>query len=212
MEYWIPVFVAGAWPIVALLAFLVAIFYLPIKSILRTVDERIRKGAAFKIPYVISMDANTNIERFPAAVRSSPDHSTNSSSTPVESIEPAAAVFRGLHLEIRLNEEIAESMHGDLSNLLRGTGLIPLRRLNENATAGFMQRPIVAFDDPSISLSWVYLQEIRILNRLVDSIDNPSAPAGYATARINQALEMRDRLKKSGSELLTAVSAKTPSA
>ena len=101
-------------------------------------------------------------------------------------------------------------MLGDLERLLRGdgNGLIPLRRLNFGATAGFIQHPLVPIGDTLINLSWVYLQEITIFNRLVDSIDNPAAPGDYTRARIGQALDFKERLKKSGSQLFDALGAK----
>ena len=82
-----------------------------------------------------------------------------------------------------------------------------MRRLNERATAGFLERPPVPLDHATIGLSWAYLQEIRMLNRLVDSIDNPTAPDHYVRARIGQALGFQERIKKSGSNLFNALAA-----
>jgi hypothetical protein len=211
MEHFVAIFTASVWPVTSV--FLAIFFHKPIESVLRIIEERIKSGDAFTIPHILSMATDTKA----TAALPSPRHGPRAAfptvpPTDIEDAELLAVVVRGVCLEIYLNEEIAESMHGDLSRLLIGAGLIPLRRLNENATAAFMQRPLVPFDDPRINLSWVYLQEIRILNRLVDSIDNPSAPDGYIRARVIQALELKDRLKKSGSELLAAITGTAPSA
>ena len=37
----------------------------------------------------------------------------------------------------------------------------------------------MTFDDRKILPFWVYLQQITMFNRLVDSIDNPNAPDAY---------------------------------
>jgi hypothetical protein len=205
MEHWIPVLVAGVGPVT--LGVILFVYHKPIKSILDILGERIRKGAAFTTPWG-SVGADTNVAS-PLAFRSSDSDSTASDiSAQRENVGFAAAVFPGVCLEIRLNEEIAESIHGDLNNLLRGAGLIPLRRLNESSTAGLIQRPPVPINDPIISLAWIYLQEIRILNRIVDSIDSPIAPDAYTRARITQALPLRDRLRESGSRLQAALAAR----
>ena len=206
MKDWIPFFVAIVWPVA--LGIILVVFRKRIESILCTLEKRIREGAAFTTPWG-SLGADANAKSLSVSLpNGSCVISSSGSCADVESVELAQAVLRGVCLEIRLNEEVAESMLGDLDNLLRGTGLIPLRRLNEKATAGFIQRPLVPFDDRRINLSWVYLQEITMFNRLVDSIDNPTAPDGYTRARISQASTFRDRLKKSGSELLAALDTK----
>jgi hypothetical protein len=206
MKDWIPFFVAVAWPVT--LGIILVFFRKRIQSILSSLEERIRTGAAFKMPG-FSFGADANAKSPPVTLPSdscaAPSRGT---SADLESVDLAQAVLHGVWLEIQVNEEVAESMLGDLDNLLRGTGLIPLRRLNEKATAGFIQRPPMPLGDPIINLSWVYLQEITMFNRLVDSIDNPTAPEDYTRARIRQALTFRDRLKKSGSELLAALHAK----
>ena len=45
-----------------------------------------------------------------------------------------------------------------------------------------------------------------MINRLVDTIGNPSAPSEYIIARINQALELLGELVKSALALSEAVS------
>jgi hypothetical protein len=209
MKDWIPFFVAIVWPVT--IGIILVVFRKCIESILRSLDERIRNGAAFKTPF-FSVDAEVNTESLSVSrPNGSGDVSSSGDYADEKGVELAEAVLRGVRLEIRLNEEVAESVLGDLDNLLRGTGLIPLRRLNEKATAGFIQRPLVPLDDRRINLSWVYLQEITMFNRLVNSIDNPTAPDGYTRARVSQALTFRNRLKKSGSELLAALDAKPSS-
>jgi hypothetical protein len=205
MNHWIPFFVAIIWPVT--LGIMLVVYRKRIGSILGLLEERLRKGAGIDILGVrVDASAETNAQSLSARPSNGPcGDSSNGINTGKESVALATAIFRGVCLEIRLNEEVADSMLGDLDNLLLGKGLIPLRRLNEKATAGFVQRPLVPFDDRRINLSWVYLQEITMFNRLVDSIDNPTAPDGYTRGRIIQALDLGKRVKKSGSELLAAL-------
>jgi len=202
MEPWIPVFVASVWPIT--LGVVLLVYCKHIKSILRTIDARIRKGAAVTTRWGSIGSADANVGNPPISSSDHSDASLSDNRADSDSID-VPTILRGVCLEIRLNEEVATSILGDLDNLLHGTGLIPLRRLKEGATAGLIQHPPFSLNDPRINLSWVYLQEIAMFNRLVDSIDNPTFPPLYTESRIEQALKFKDRLKKTGSELLAAL-------
>ena len=147
----------------------------------------------------VRADANVNVgPSIPSDLLSAP---TSEASAEIRGTEYCHAVLTGMFLEIYLNDEVTDSVMFDLTNLSRGDGLIPLRRLNQKATAGFLQFPVVPLNDPMIQAAWVYLQDITILNRLVDSIDNPSAPSEFVMGRIREALPLKERIKASGANL-----------
>jgi hypothetical protein len=201
MAAWIPFFIALVWPVA--LGVVLLVFGKNVRSIVDSLDKRICKGAKVNLGPV-SVDADANAESVPLTI------SNGSSPAPWNHSLPSAGgidigLLSGVLLEIRLNNEVAESMLGDLENLLSGEGLIPLRRLNESATGALMRHPPVPLTDQLVRLCWTYLQEITMFNRLVDSIDNPCAPENYRRARISQALTFRLRLRKSSSDLATAI-------
>jgi pyrimidine deaminase RibD-like protein len=113
-------------------------------------------------------------------------------------------VLTGIHLEVLLNRIQAESILFDLGNLEEGNGLIPLRRLHEKATAGFLQHPLPCLGN-DLNLLVLYLDDVRMFNRLLDSIDIPTAGIEFRMTRINQALGFKERLAESGERLLVCV-------
>ena len=97
MEPWTPFLVACVWPITVV----IILFLKPIKSILGTLEERVRKGAAVTLPGGISLGPDVNTNNLPLPLSNGPSTAPPSGTLPNEefqNIELATAVLRGRSL------------------------------------------------------------------------------------------------------------------